>query len=63
MWELLDEDGPHFARAIYQYIWECDEGEARYKRAAAGLRKAAVELKARDSIRTERWVNLVHIGA
>ncbi|EJC98966.1 uncharacterized protein FOMMEDRAFT_95249 [Fomitiporia mediterranea MF3/22] len=63
MWELLDEDGPFLARNIYEYIWDCGEGEARYKRAAAGLRKAAVELKAQLDVQVERWVNLVHIGA
>ncbi|EJD03002.1 uncharacterized protein FOMMEDRAFT_156360 [Fomitiporia mediterranea MF3/22] len=63
MWELLDVDGPFFAKTIYEYMWDCDEGEVRYKRAAAGLRQAALELKTRPGIETERWVNLVHIGA
>ncbi|EJD03293.1 uncharacterized protein FOMMEDRAFT_86227 [Fomitiporia mediterranea MF3/22] len=63
MWELLDEDGPAFAKTVYEYMNECEPGEAKYKRAAAGLRKAALELKAKDGISTERWVNLVHIGA
>ncbi|EJD02310.1 TPR-like protein [Fomitiporia mediterranea MF3/22] len=63
MWELLDEDGPFLARTVYEYMCNCDEGETKYKRAAAGLREAAVALKARDDIGTERWVNLIHIGA
>ncbi|EJC97626.1 TPR-like protein [Fomitiporia mediterranea MF3/22] len=63
MWELLDVDGPFFAKTVYEYMCDCDEGELRYKRAAAGLRKAAIELKARDDVRVERWVNLIHIGA
>ncbi|EJC99388.1 uncharacterized protein FOMMEDRAFT_161001 [Fomitiporia mediterranea MF3/22] len=63
MWELLDGDGPFFARTVYEYMCNCDEGEAKYKRAATGLREAAIQLKARDDIRTERWVNLIHIGA
>ncbi|EJD02974.1 uncharacterized protein FOMMEDRAFT_156338 [Fomitiporia mediterranea MF3/22] len=62
MWELLDADGPFFANAIYEYMWDCDEGEVRYNRAAAGLRQAAVDLKARGGVQTERWVNLVHIA-
>ncbi|EJC98970.1 TPR-like protein [Fomitiporia mediterranea MF3/22] len=62
MWELLDEDGPFFAKTVYGHMLDCDEDEARFKRAAAGLRKAAVELRARDGIQTERWVNLIHIG-
>ncbi|EJD02292.1 uncharacterized protein FOMMEDRAFT_157509 [Fomitiporia mediterranea MF3/22] len=63
MWELLDTDGPTFAKAVYEYINVCEEEEVKYKRAAGGLRKAALELKAREGIQTERWVNLVHIGA
>ncbi|EJD02275.1 TPR-like protein [Fomitiporia mediterranea MF3/22] len=63
MWELLDKDGPIFAKTVYEYINECEEGGVKYKRAAEGLRKAALELKAREGIQTERWVNLVHIGA
>ncbi|EJD07522.1 uncharacterized protein FOMMEDRAFT_164473 [Fomitiporia mediterranea MF3/22] len=63
MWELLDTDGPAFARTVYEYINDCEEGEAKYKRAAGGLRKASLALKARDGIQAERWVNLVHIGA
>ncbi|EJC97787.1 uncharacterized protein FOMMEDRAFT_115125 [Fomitiporia mediterranea MF3/22] len=63
MWELLDEDGPALAKAVYEYINDGEDGEVRYKRAAGGLRKAALELEARDGIQAERWVNLVHIGA
>ncbi|EJD03358.1 TPR-like protein [Fomitiporia mediterranea MF3/22] len=63
MWELLDEDGPAFARTVYEYMNDCEEGEVKYKRAAEGLRKAALNLKSRNGIRAERWVNLVHIGA
>ncbi|EJD03273.1 TPR-like protein [Fomitiporia mediterranea MF3/22] len=63
MWELLDKDGPAFAKTVYEYMNNCEEGEVKYKRAAAGLRKAAIELKAREGIATERWVNLVNIGA
>ncbi|EJD07720.1 TPR-like protein [Fomitiporia mediterranea MF3/22] len=63
MWELLDVDGPFFAKTVYEYMCDCDEDQARYKRAAAGLRKAAIELKERPGIQTERWVNLIHIGA
>ncbi|EJD04896.1 uncharacterized protein FOMMEDRAFT_154041 [Fomitiporia mediterranea MF3/22] len=63
MWELLDKDGPYFAKTVYEHMRECNEGEMKYTRAAAGLRKAAVGLKERDGIRTERWFNLVHMGA
>ena len=63
MWELLDKDGPFFAKTVYEYMRDCDEDGVRYKRAAAGLCKAAAELRAREGIETERWVNLVHIGA
>ncbi|EJC97673.1 uncharacterized protein FOMMEDRAFT_162697 [Fomitiporia mediterranea MF3/22] len=61
--ELLDEDGPFFAKTVYECMCDCEGGEVRYKRVAAGLRKAAVELKGRADIQTERWVNLIHIGA
>ncbi|EJD06602.1 TPR-like protein [Fomitiporia mediterranea MF3/22] len=63
MWELYDEDGPLFARVVYEYMNECKEGELKHKRAAGGLRNAALELKAREGIPTERWVNFIHIGA
>ncbi|EJD03231.1 uncharacterized protein FOMMEDRAFT_85941 [Fomitiporia mediterranea MF3/22] len=63
MWELYDEDGPFFARAVYEHMNECEDGEPRYKKAAAGLRGAAIELRAQEGIPTERWVNFVHIGA
>ncbi|EJD06608.1 TPR-like protein [Fomitiporia mediterranea MF3/22] len=63
MWELYDEDGPLFARVVYEYMNDCEEGEFKYKRAAGGLRKAAIELRGREGIPTERWVNFVHIGA
>ncbi|EJD00404.1 uncharacterized protein FOMMEDRAFT_159082 [Fomitiporia mediterranea MF3/22] len=62
MWELLDEDRPLFAKAVYAYMCDCDEGDVRYKRAATGLRKAALDLRAREGLATERWVNLIHIG-
>ncbi|EJD04657.1 uncharacterized protein FOMMEDRAFT_82442 [Fomitiporia mediterranea MF3/22] len=63
MWELLDKDGPGLTKSVYEHINDCEVDEAKYKRAAGGLRKAALELKARDGIQAERWVNLVHIGA
>ncbi|EJC97821.1 uncharacterized protein FOMMEDRAFT_162156 [Fomitiporia mediterranea MF3/22] len=63
MWELYDPDGPPLARGVYKYLAESEENEGRYKRAAAGLRGAVVALKAKEGIRTERWVNMIHIGA
>ncbi|EJC97708.1 TPR-like protein [Fomitiporia mediterranea MF3/22] len=63
MWELYDEDGPCVAKAVYEHMNECEDGNVRYKMAAAGLRRAALELRAKDWIPTERWVNFVHIGA
>ncbi|EJD03240.1 uncharacterized protein FOMMEDRAFT_156626 [Fomitiporia mediterranea MF3/22] len=63
MWELYDEDGPLFARVVYEYMNECEDGELMYKRAATGLRKAALQLRAREGIPIERWVNFVHISA
>ncbi|EJD03367.1 TPR-like protein [Fomitiporia mediterranea MF3/22] len=63
MWELYDEDGPFFTRVVYEYMNRYEDGEVKHKRAAAGLREAALKLKAKDGIPTERWVNFVHIGA
>ncbi|EJC99246.1 uncharacterized protein FOMMEDRAFT_160846 [Fomitiporia mediterranea MF3/22] len=63
MWELYDEDGPLFSRVVYEYMIECEGDEPMYKRASAGLRKAAIELRAQEGIPSERWVNFVHIGA
>ncbi|EJD04542.1 TPR-like protein [Fomitiporia mediterranea MF3/22] len=73
MWELLDTDGPILTRDIYKYLMDEFEEEAvGFKRSAAAVRNAAVNLKARTEsdaegrevdIKVERWVNLVHIGA
>ncbi|KAL5478938.1 hypothetical protein ACEPAI_2225 [Sanghuangporus weigelae] len=73
MWEFLDRDGPQLSERIYKYLsGDLQEGEIRFKRAAAAVRKAAVNLKQQREegpdgmfvdIRAERWVNLVHIGA
>ncbi|EJC97613.1 uncharacterized protein FOMMEDRAFT_40844, partial [Fomitiporia mediterranea MF3/22] len=62
MWELYDDDGPCVAKAVYEHMNECEDGKMRYKRAAAGLRIAALELRMKEEIPTERWVNFVHIG-
>ena len=59
--------------SVYAYL-ECDvaDGEVGFKQAAAAVRDAAVRLREKmkeeihgDSANTmtERWVNLVHIGA
>ena len=63
MWELYDPDGPSLAREVYAYLLESDEGEVRYKRSVAALRNAVLKLKAQSGVQTERWVNMVHIGA
>ncbi|EJC97657.1 TPR-like protein, partial [Fomitiporia mediterranea MF3/22] len=63
MWEMYDDDGPCVAKAVYGYMNEYEDDKARFKRAAGGLRKAALELRAKDWIPAERWVNFVHIGA
>ncbi|KAL5478975.1 hypothetical protein ACEPAI_2263 [Sanghuangporus weigelae] len=73
MWQLLDRDGPFFSLSVYTDLMrEFEDGEVRFKRAAAAVREAALRLKERgddgdDGLRVEmkaeRWVNLVHIGA
>ncbi|KAL5523186.1 hypothetical protein ACEPAF_1453 [Sanghuangporus sanghuang] len=70
MWQLLDRDGPFLSKAVYGHLmYELEEGEMKFKAAAAAVRKAALSLREwKDEGRngdamTERWVNLVHIGA
>ncbi|KAL5525273.1 hypothetical protein ACEPAF_9143 [Sanghuangporus sanghuang] len=73
MWQLLDKDGPYLASAVYWYLMrDLEDGEVRFKRAAAAVREAALRLRERGDegpdgrkveIMAERWVNLVHIGA
>ncbi|KAL5531838.1 GSE1_3 [Sanghuangporus sanghuang] len=73
MWKLLDRDGPFLAGHVYRYLMEeIGEDEVRFKRAAIAVRNAAQQLRAwiKDTSdmtpknkMTERWVNLVHIGA
>ncbi|KAL5520622.1 GSE1_2 [Sanghuangporus sanghuang] len=73
MWKLLDRDGPFLAGAVYGYMMRDLEGEeTRFKRVTAAVREAALRLRERGDegpdgrkveIKSERWVNLVHIGA
>ncbi|KAL5478605.1 hypothetical protein ACEPAI_2790 [Sanghuangporus weigelae] len=71
MWQLLDNDGPLLARTVYgRLMRDLEEGEIRFKRAAAAVRQAALNLRENGDedpdtglIMTERWVNLVHMGA
>lgn len=73
MWKLLDRDGPYLSGNVYGYLMrDLEEGEFRFKRAAAAVRTASLRLRERGDeepngtridIMTERWVNLVHIGA
>ncbi|OCB87602.1 TPR-like protein [Sanghuangporus baumii] len=73
MWQLLDRDGPVLAGNVYACLTrDIGEGEIRFKRVAAAVREAALNLRdrgdeapngSRVEIMAERWVNLVHIGA
>ncbi|OCB87685.1 hypothetical protein A7U60_g5211 [Sanghuangporus baumii] len=73
MWQVLDRDGPFLSGVVYRQLMnELEEGEARFKKAAAAVREAALRLRERGDeglhgerveIMAERWVNLVHIGA
>ncbi|EJC98895.1 uncharacterized protein FOMMEDRAFT_95233, partial [Fomitiporia mediterranea MF3/22] len=62
MWEMYDPDGPLLARDVYSYMADYEDGEVIHKRSAAALRNAVLALRKED-VQTERWVNLVHIGA
>ena len=74
MWQLLDRDGPILADAVYSHLMsDMEEGEVRFKRAAAAVREAALHLRQSRKgwsdrgeeveVMAERWVNLIHIGA
>ena len=73
MWQLLDRDGPLLAEAVYMHLMnDIGEGEPRFKGAAAAVRGAELYLRSQkdwtddgraEEIATERWVNLIHIGA
>ena len=73
MWQLPDRDGPFFAGDVYGYMMrDLEEREIRFKQAAAAVRAAALRLRGLGDegpngmgveVKTERWVNLVHIGA
>ncbi|OCB85902.1 TPR-like protein [Sanghuangporus baumii] len=72
MWKLLDREGPSLARFMYRYMMQyLEEGEIRFKRAAAAVREAARRLRDQDDaesprrvdVMAERWANPVHIGA
>ncbi|KAL5532302.1 hypothetical protein ACEPAF_5871 [Sanghuangporus sanghuang] len=63
------EQGPNFALDEALHL-AADEGEVRFKRAAAAVQQAALILREwgdedpdTGKVMTERWVNLVHIGA
>ena len=71
MWKLLEWDGPYLAEAVYRYMMcDLEDGEVRFKRGAAAVRAAALKVREfgepdpkSGKVLTERWVNLVHIGA
>ncbi|OCB86599.1 hypothetical protein A7U60_g6277 [Sanghuangporus baumii] len=73
MWELLDSDGPYLAGVVYGCLMlDLEDGEIRFKKAAAAVQEAALRLKEKGDFErngngvemmAERWVNLVHIGA
>ncbi|KAL5523182.1 hypothetical protein ACEPAF_1449 [Sanghuangporus sanghuang] len=73
MRQLLDRDGPFLAKFVYGHLmYGLEEGEMRFKGAVAAVREAALSLREwkdegrngeEREVMTERWVNLVHIGA
>ncbi|OCB86657.1 hypothetical protein A7U60_g6339 [Sanghuangporus baumii] len=70
---LLDRDGPFLSKAVYGHLmYGLEEREMRFKGAAAAVREAALALREWEDegrngeeldVMTERWVNLVYMGA
>ena len=73
MLQLLDRDGPFLSGKVYAYLkYDVAKGEVGFKKPAAAVRAAALKTRERvneevtgdpANTMTERWVNLVHIGA
>ena len=63
MWAMADTDGRDLARRVYRsMLSRKDEGPC-YLRSAAALRDAVKELRNKNGVSLERWVNFVHYGA
>ena len=64
MWAMVDEDRPVLAKSFYQSVFsEKWQGLPYYKRTAEALRDAVSNVRQKNKVTLERWVNYVHYGA
>ncbi|KAH9977053.1 CHAT domain-containing protein [Lactifluus volemus] len=64
MWAMADKDGQYLAKDFYELILSSDEpGVPYYERSARALRDAVKDLRRKNGLSLERWVNYVHYGA
>ena len=64
MWAMADIDGHDLAKHFYASVFsERWKGVPYYERTAEALRDALRELRRKEKMSTERWVNFVHYGA
>ena len=64
MWAMADIDGWDLARSFYGSVFSDETKDGHYyERTAGALRDAVKELRRKEGISLERWVNFVHYGA
>ncbi|KAH9053584.1 CHAT domain-containing protein [Lactarius vividus] len=64
MWAMTGTDRPDLVVHFYKSMFsEKKEGVPFYERSAEALRNAVQELRRKEDISLERWVNFVHYGA
>jgi len=64
MWVMADIDGHDLAKHFYASVFsERWKWVPYYERTAEALRDAVRELRRKEKMSTERWVNFVHYGA
>ncbi|KAH9989763.1 CHAT domain-containing protein [Russula vinacea] len=64
MWAMVDVDGRDLARNFYKHVFsDRQEGTRYHERTAEALRDAAKNLRRKNGMTLERWVNFVHCGA
>jgi CHAT domain-containing protein len=66
MWAMADRDGADLSTFFYRRMFSPAEGERSTplcEKSARALRDAVFELRNKEGITLERWVNFVHYGA
>jgi len=66
MWAMADMDGVELSTFFYRRMFSPAEGEGDgplCERSARALRDAVLELRDKEGMTLERWVNFVHYGA